>query len=86
MALYPQATREDLLAKKREIAFHISSLERKAKAIDEILDLFPMSDKGEHSEVKSGQIIEAENALEVQEGTRVQDCADRSGPYSNPID
>ena len=26
------------------------------------------------------------NALEVQEGTRVQDCADRSGPYSNPID
>jgi hypothetical protein len=28
----------------------------------------------------------AKQRAQVQDGTRVQDCVDRSGPYSNPID
>jgi len=38
-------TREELLAKKRELKGQIDALEHKIEAIDEVLDLFPEADE-----------------------------------------
>jgi hypothetical protein len=42
MNIRPLMTREELLAKKREINLQMDALKRKSQAIDEVLELFPV--------------------------------------------
>jgi len=72
--LVPSMTREELLAKKRELRGQIDALEHKIKAIDEVLELFPVAEErtltlpgiGPYAGMSAAQAIRA--LLKLHEG------------------
>jgi archaellum component FlaC len=70
-------------------------IERLKALLTRAADALRLLNRPANSPAISGLIVELRREVlnetmsqraQVQEGTRVQDCADRSGPYSNPID